>query len=254
VGERDWIFPVEAIHGSPPHDGIATSAESMKVRHFPGTLVLACCDPSASQMAAAFTGSTGIRMLVFNRGGKAALELLKAGKIHLAGLHFSTIESPDKNLREAKRGVGGNIGLIRSAQWETGLVQRCGTPKTLADVVKTTKRWALREPGSAARECADRLAPSLQTRGRVFSSHSHVALAVRHGWSDAGVCVRICAEEEGLSFSLIRKEYLDFCFWEHQSGDLRLQAFFSFLKSRKHHEWVSEIPGYSASQTGERVS
>ena len=100
------LYPVEALAlNAVPHDGVwqggigrdtgPTAAET--------TLVVACCDPAAGLLAAGYARACGFRLLVLPRGGTAALDLLKRGLVHVAGLHRSTDEHPDGNAQDSPR-------------------------------------------------------------------------------------------------------------------------------------------------------
>ena len=65
-------------------------------------LTMACCDPAAGLMAAEYARVAGFRLLVFPRSGSAALELLRQRLVHVAGLHRSTAEHPDRNVETVR--------------------------------------------------------------------------------------------------------------------------------------------------------
>lgn len=257
VGERLLAYPVESLAVAPaPHDGVWKRGETGELPTSPyagETLVLACCDPAVGLLAHALGREAGVRLLVLERGGLAALDLLRRGLVHLAGLHFSTTDHPDRNQEIAKRELGPGHHLIRVASWEEGLARpvserRSGT----ATLSKRNITWALREPGSAARDCLDQfLCAKMVPAGRVVGGHSAVAGSVRSGWADAGVCVRLSAEEAGLAFQPLRTEALDFCLTEDSLGDPRIKALLRVLQSRDHRRLLKELPGYDASETGE---
>ena len=123
--------------------------------------------------------------------------------------------------------------------------------KSVRAAIRGVRRWALREPGSAARECLEELRQAHGPRGRTVRSHAAVAEAVRGGWADAGICVRVAAEEAGLRFLPVRTEMLDFCFRESAAGDARIQALVSLLRSRAYRKLMGELPGY---ETADRKS
>ena len=78
-----------------------------------------------------------------------------------------------------------------------------------------------------------------------------MAEAVHAGWADAGICVRLCAEDAGLKFLPMRTEALDFCFPAALQHDPRIQALIRLLRTRAYRRLVSELPGYDARETGE---
>lgn len=258
VGGRHWLYPVEslALHAV-AHDGIwRGGVEREAGADLPQqTLVLACCDPAAGLLAAEYARASGFRLLVFPRGGGAALELLKRGVAHVAGLHRSTEEQPNLNAESARAGLGAGYRLVRAARWEEGLALPAEDRTRAADsVLRWSHRWALREPGSAARECLAEWSGHRRLPGRVVASHGAVAQAVADGWANAGVCVKLVAAEAGLNFLPLRVERLDFCFAESLTRDPRGQAFLRLLRSRAHRRLVSELPGYDARETGEVLS
>jgi len=255
IGARRLLYPVEAMNMNPaPHDGVwqngvlRESAPASAER----TLVMACCDPAAGMLAAEYARVSGFRLLVFPRGGRAALELLRLRLVHVAGLHYSTDENPGRNAETARAQLGGEGRLLRMARWETGLALATDDHSSSAEsVARRPLRWAAREFGSAARECLDALLGSRPFLGREVNGHAAVAEAVRAGWAEAGVCVRFSAAEAGLNFLPVRTETLDLCFPAAFQHDPRVQALVRLLRGRDCRRLISELPGYDARETGE---
>lgn len=258
IAQRRLLYPVEAVTLNPlPHDGIwqhgvlrenaAATAEN--------TLVMASCDPAAGLLAAEFARASGFRLLVFPRGGRIALELLKKRWVHVAALHFSTEAEPERNLTLAQELFAADCRLVRLARWQSGIAlaseDRSRSPESVA---RRSLRWAAREPGSAARECLDELLGRRHFAGREVHGHSSVAEAVRSGWAEAGVCVKFSAEEAGLNFLPLRNETLDFCYPAALQHDPRIQALVRLVRGRSWRRLVSELPGYDARETGELIS
>lgn len=258
VGGRKWLFPVETLSGSSwAHDGICQ--EEMLSERGGGdpskTLILAGCDPAAGLLAAKYAAASGFRMLAFNRGGGAALDLLRQGVVHVAALHRSTKERPGRNAETVREKLGSGYRLLRSADWQEGIaLPAADDARSVQDCAKRVRQWAMREPGSAARECLDDLLEKPHAPEQVMLSHQAVVEAVRGGWAEAGVCVRLCAEDAGLHFLPVRNESLDLCFSVEMEGDLRIQALIQLLRSRDHRRLIGELPGYDASHTGEMMT
>ena len=252
------LYPVEATSLNPtPHDGVWE--DGVLRQSGPGaaeaTLVMACCDPAAGLLAAEYARASGFRLLVFPRGGRAALELLQQGLVHVAGLHFSTEEKPERNAEMAGAHFRGEARLLRLAKWDEGLALAAGDPaRSAGSVARRGLRWAVREPGSAARECLDELLGSRRFSGCEVNGHAAVAEAVRAGWAEAGVCVRFSAHEAGLNFLPVRIETLDLCFPTALQHDARIQALGRLLRGRACRRLISELPGYDARETGEMLS
>jgi molybdate-binding protein/DNA-binding XRE family transcriptional regulator len=257
IGARRLRYPVEAVAlNATPHDGVwqngvlrdrGSAAET--------TLVMASCDPAAGLLAAEFARASGFRLLVFPRGGRAALELLRRRLIHVAGLHYSTAAAPERNAETARAQFGGDCRLLRVAQWKTGIaLAPDNRSRSLAAVARRPLRWAARESGSAARECLDELLGQRPFAGRQVDGHAAVAEAVRAGWAEAGVCVQFSAAEAGLNFLPVRTETLDLCFSAAVQHDPRIQALVRLLRDRACRRLISELPGYDARETGEIFS
>lgn len=262
VGDQVLAFPVEPLAGSPArHDGVwrRGSTSDMATFRTPAlaaeTLVLACCDPSVGFLAHALAREAGLRLIVLERGGLAALDLLRRGLVHAAGLHFSTCEDPNRNSEIVRRELGSGYSLIRVASWEEGLAHPCSTRHSrIASFAKRDTTWALREPGSAARDCLDQfLRRKRSPAGRLVSSHAAVAASVRAGWADVGICVRLSAEDAGLAFRSLRTESLDFCVADSSLADPRVKALLRILRSREHRRLVGELPGYDTRETGQML-
>jgi len=257
VGGRRFLYPVESLAlNSTPHDGVSQRLVSRPKggAAFEGTLVVACCDPAAGLLAAEYARASGFRMIVLQRGGHAALDLLNRGLVHMAGLHRSTLEAQSRNAEAARAQLGEGCRLLRVADWQAGLALPAGErSRSLSAIARRRIAWAMRESGSAARECMDEALGGRTARGRVVFSHAAVAAAVRSGWAGAGVCVRISAEEEDLHFLPLRTESLDFVFAEAQMADPRIQAMIRLLRSRPQRRLLGELPGYDARATGELV-
>jgi molybdate-binding protein len=215
---------------------------------------MACCDPAIGLLATEYARASGFRLLVFPRGGTAAMDLLKRGLVHLAGIHRSTKEQPERNAESVRALLGGGYSLVQAAHWQEGVaLPRDERVRSLRSVARGEWRWALRENGSGARECLDSLLGGKPAPGRLVRSHAAVAEAVRAGWATAGVCVRLAADEAGLHFIPVQTETLDFCFSTPLTHDPRMQALIRLLRSQAHRRLVSELPGYDARETGELI-
>lgn len=254
VGGRRWMYPVEALSlNAVAHDGVwqggvGRAREALAER----TLVLACCDPAAGLLAAEYARVSGFRLIVLPHGSGTALDLLKRGAVHVAGLHYATEEQPDLNTETARTTLGKGYCLVRAARWQEGVVVNATERSRSVDtLLRTRKRWALREPGSAARACLDSVSGRRRLPGRIVETHAAIAQAVRVGWADAGVCIRLTAEEAGLNFVPVRTELLDFCFPAALAREARVLALVRLLRGRPHRQQISELPGYDARDTGE---
>jgi DNA-binding XRE family transcriptional regulator/molybdate-binding protein len=258
VSGKRLLYPVEGVSLNPfPQDGTRRAGVCHDNRASTAeiTLTVATCDPAVSLLAREYARESGFRMLVFPRSGGVGLELMRRRLIHAGALHRSTVERPERNAESVRAELGGDGRLLRVAQWEAGVAHGTkGRKATASALTRSIRHWALREPGSAARECLDDLLEGKTASGRVVESHSGVTEAVRAGWAEAGVCVKVCAMEARLEFLPLRNETLDFCFHASLENDPRIQALIRVLRGRSYRQMLAELPGYDAKHTGELSS
>ncbi len=264
VGGRTWLYPVEATAlGVVPHDGVAR--DGVPAAGGPGagsdpkrTLVVAGCDPAVGLLAAALAGASGVRLVALTRSSRAALELLRRGVVHVAGVHLAAAGGGDGggdgegNAAAVRGALGAGHVLLRAARWEEGVAfgpaRRFGS---VGEAVRADLRWVGREVGSGARQCLDELFEGRRPPRRLALDHRGVAEAVRSGWADAGVCLRLAGEEAGLSVLGVRREAYDLCFPDPARDDPRVEALISAVCSTPYRRLLGDLPGYDAAGTGE---
>ena len=214
-------------------------------------LLLAGCDPAAGLLADELARTAGVRLIALPRGSRAALTLLSQGLVHVAGVHLSRVDVANGNARAVREIVGGGCRLLRAARWEEGLAIAASSRVASAGAAaRSNLRWVGREPGSGARECQDELFEGRRPPRRLATDHRGVAEAVRHGWADVGVCLRLACEEAGLGFLPVRKEDYDLCFPERLEGDYRIQALLQALRSPSLRAALADLPGYDSRDAG----
>ncbi len=216
------------------------------------TLVMACCDPAAGLLAAALARAAGVRLIALPRSSRTALSLLRQGLLHVAGVHLTPVGQPGGNAAIVRRELGPGYTLLRAARWEEGIALAPGLRITsIRGVVGSRLRWVGREEGSGARQCLDELFGDRRPPRRLASDHRGVAEAVRSGWADAGVCLRLASEEAGLGFLPVRQEIYDLCFPDRWEGDHRIQALLQVVRSQSYRRALGELPGYDSAECGE---
>jgi molybdate-binding protein/DNA-binding XRE family transcriptional regulator len=255
VGGRVRLYPVEPSPlGVQPHDGVhqAGTARPSASAEPQRSLVVACCDPAIGLLAAELARTSGVRLIVLPRSSGAALALLGQGLVHLAGVHLAAADEPAGNAEAAERVLGLGHRLVRVARWEEGIALARGLSYRTARSATTARlRWIGRETGSGARRCLDELLGRRPPPRRVASDHRGVAEAIRHGWADAGVCLRLASEEAGLGFITVRHEAYDLCYNEQLADDPRLKSLVAAIRSPAYRRILGELPGYDAAQAGE---
>lgn len=255
IGARQLLYPVEPSPlGTLPHDGVWRDGQchdhafADPIR----TLVIACCDPAVGLLAGEYARQTPFRMLVLPRSSRAALELLGAGLIHAAGMHLTHATTPEENRKAAAKILGEDFCLIRVADWEEGLALTPGLGShTIESVMQSNLSWIGREVGSGARQVLDELSHGLLVPQYLARDHRGVAQAIRSGFAQAGVSVRLVCEEEGLDFLSVRKEPYDLCFHKASRNDPRVQAMVEVIQSPAYQKQLAGLPGYDNHKTGE---
>jgi putative molybdopterin biosynthesis protein len=121
----------------------------------------------------------------------------------------------------------------------------------VASALAPGRRWVGREPGSGARQCLDALLGDRPPPEHQARDHRGVADAIRSGWADLGVCLRLTGEEAGLDFIPLRHEAYDLCYPAQFEDDPRLVALREVVRSAPFRRALGGLPGYQAADTGE---
>jgi molybdate-binding protein/DNA-binding XRE family transcriptional regulator len=254
VGNRVILYPVVATSlGEQAHDGVFQQGKARtENRAEPEeTLVVAGCDPAAGLLAGIYARLTGLRLLVLPRSSRAALDLLARGLVHVAGMHLGGADG-SANMAIARSTLAGGVMLLRLARWQEGLALAPGTrTRSVTQVLRSRLTWVGREPGSGARQCLDELLSGRTAPRRQASDHWGVAEAVRSGWADVGVCLRLVSDEAGLRFLGVREEAYDLCFTADAAADPRIQGLIRTMRSASYRRLLGDLPGYDSSETGE---
>jgi molybdate-binding protein/DNA-binding XRE family transcriptional regulator len=253
VGGRVIRFPSEAtVAGILAHDGVLNRGDTRIIRDSnpEKTLVMASCDPAAGLLASDYERTTGFRLLPLHRSSHEALNLLQQGLVHVAGIHLATAKSESGNAREAKAVLGKGFSLLRFATWDDGLALQPSISKSsVTAVVRANLRWIGREPGAGARQCQDEVLGNRRVPRRLAKDHRGIVEAIRGGWADVGVCLRLVSEQAGLRFIHIRNEAYDLCFPTSLESDIRLKKLIEVLRSTTFRRLFESLPGYELSET-----
>lgn len=259
VGERHLRFPVEPTAlGSLPHDGRFDPEGFVRKpwAECDKTIVVAGCDPTVGLLAAELARREGIRLLPLTRGSRAALELLRRGLVHAAGLHWSDEGSEDANARMAANVLGDGFRLLHVFRWQEGVAHESSVrARTAASIARARLRWIAREEGSGARHVMDRLLGG-KVRGfrHTVRDHRAVALAIRSGYAQAGIAVRLAAEEAGLDFLLLQQEDYELCYRQDLRGREPVAALRRALQRAELKRLARDLPGVDVARMGEERS
>jgi molybdate-binding protein len=213
---------------------------------------MASCDPAAALLSAELARETPYRLLVLPRSSSEALRLLGQKFVHVAGVHLAKAGQKRGNAAAVKKQLGPGYSLLRVARWQEGLAVAPGLGiKSVGAALRKKLRWVGREAGSGARQCLDELLETREKPRREARDHRGVAEAIRCGWADVGVCVRLVSEDAGLEFLSVRDETYDLCFPTASAGDPRIQALVAAVRSESYRRLLGELPGYDTRQAGE---
>jgi molybdate-binding protein len=256
VGGRTLLFPVEnGPRGGLPHDGVAHSADVAEVisQAAPKTLVLAGCDPAAGLLAAIYRRQGGLRMLVFTRTSAESLALVHSGLVHAAGVHLTGEDDRGGNAAAVTRLSGGSgLDLLHVCHWEEGLAHPADLRlHSTRAALRNKLRWIGRPSGAGARRIQDELRGSRPAPRMAARDHRGIVEAIRNGWADVGVCVRLACEEGRIGFLPIAHEPYDLCFRDTDAGDPRIVALVRAVQSAEYRRLLGDLPGYRQQQTGE---
>jgi len=198
-------------------------------------------------------------------GSSIALNALKRGEIHVAGIHLADENSGSLNLRDLKQNVGDmDCMIVTFAHWEEGFLVRQGNPKRIrytADVAKPTVRIVNREKGSGARRLLDKQLKKIRIdpeRVKGYNdevlSHLEVATRVKAGLADTGIGVRAAASICGLDFLPLQRERYDLViprvYYETLSG---LQILLDIMVSKPFRDELEALGGYDTRDSGKII-
>jgi putative molybdopterin biosynthesis protein len=86
---------------------------------------------------------------------------------------------------------------------------------------------------------------------RELTTHIGVALAVRQGEADAGMCVYSAARALGLSFVPVGRERYELAIRTEDLDDPRIRTLLVAIRSERFSEILQQLGGYDPSCTGQ---
>jgi molybdate-binding protein len=195
-------------------------------------------------------------------GSAAAVEAVKAGEVHVAGLHVVDAKSGESNLPFLRKHLkNDNFTVVTFAAWEEGWIVASGNPKGIqgaVDLVRKDVRFVNREGGSGARILLDRKlteaginSDRVKGYGHEATSHFEVARVVAEGQADVGIGVRSAAIVLGMDFIPLQVERYDLVIPTKLLKTNRgLEQLLDTIVSRPFRTEVEALGGYDTSQTG----
>ncbi len=202
------------------------------------TFAFAGCDNSLKLLTGTLL-QEGIRLLTINASSLKALELLKEGYVHMAGLHMGCFE---ENYRLVKEHLGRGYKVLKVFSWEEGILTR-----EMASLKELKKRlWLAREEGSGARKVFEEIREDIGIKKYkvVHADHEKVAFAIKGGLAEAGVATKAYAYSYGLEFFSVKTEDYCLCYREDLEEDKSFLRLLNLLKSKTYRNLISQVPGY----------
>lgn len=198
---------------------------------------------------------TGISLLSTHVGSMNGLLTLRKNECHAAPTHLLSPDGSYNTEYLKKYLPGTEVVLITVAGREQGIVSREGL--TLPDLVNHT--FINRQKGSGTRILLDYELRNAgihprEIRGydREATTHIAVALAVKSGEADAGMCVFSAAKALGLPFVPVAKEQYEIAVRKDTIGDPRIAALIDAIRSQRFRETLVNLGGYDTTRTGEQ--
>jgi putative molybdopterin biosynthesis protein len=188
-------------------------------------------------------------------GSMGGIFSLKKNECHAAPMHLLA-ENADYNIPYLEKYLPGeDIILLCVAERQQGIVSRKGIG--FNDLV--THSFINRQRGSGTRMLLDH---ELQLRGishdalqgyeREVTTHLAVALAVKTGEVDAGMCVYSAAKALGLPFKTVATERYEIAIRREHLDDSRVADLCAAVTSPAFKEIMDRLGGYDTRETGVR--
>ncbi len=284
VGSRFIVRPVaelgEVMNYAVPADGLTLpgSHQSQRPQHpsrkvqvrllrnrrvIEQEIAVAGCDPSV------FLAGDYLRrqkedcsVVGWTLGSAAAIDALKRGEVHMAGVHVVDAQSGESNLPYLRRHLKGSEYLVITfAVWEEGLLVAPGNPKSIhgvEDLVRPDIGLMNRETGAGARLLLDQQLAAAGITSAVISgddrigrSHFQVARTIAEGHADVAVGVRTAANLFGLDFLPLQRARYDFVVPKaHLKDHPGIEALMNILVSRSFRTEIDALGGYDMTETG----
>jgi molybdate-binding protein/DNA-binding XRE family transcriptional regulator len=275
VGRRTIAVPAPPVPAYLPEAGgvlldqAKNDATRRSVLLFPGhpipeRLVIAGCDPAMSILAA-HARKAEVDVALVSCNSSRALELLKTGRIHIAGTHLQDNAETASTLPAIRRTFHRrDVQVVTFASWRQGFVVAPGNPRKIAsaaDLARRAVRIVNREAGAGSRVLLDL---ELQTAGlqpravagyeRFAAGHLAAAWQVMSGLADCCVATEAAARSFGLSFVPIRTERFDFVVPKSLAASAQVQRLFDAMQRSAFRRELELAGGYDTSGTGRLVT
>ncbi|MBI5260761.1 MAG: helix-turn-helix transcriptional regulator [Bradyrhizobium sp.] len=209
---------------------------------------------------------SGSGLASLNEGTGRGIERLLRGEVVAAAVHFHGVDpsddpSNDANVTAVRATPGLHdavlVGMVRREQ---GLLLPAGNPKqlhSLADVLSSGARMAVRQPGAGAQMLLEALLAragasrnDLRRLDAPCLTGPDLAAAIRAGNADCGVATRAAAKSAGLYFVPLVWENFDLVMRQRSYFRPAMQALIRFLTQDRIKQRAHELTGYDSGPAG----
>ena len=225
-------------------------------------ILLAGCAPLLGWIEAFVnTRHDSLRVSWIPCNSSQALDLLSAGRVHAAGVHFARDDDPQHHAQLARKAISDrDMSMVHLANWQTGLVTAEHNPLSLTPTNAPTHealKWAVREDGSGANRVHHALFQNLGLSYRLDACHKavlrhrDVASLVAHQVVDVGVAIEPVALGNNLGFCPIQTERFDVLVPSDRLGTPQFTALLELLHDSRLRRGLAHLAGYNTERFGQ---
>jgi len=228
-------------------------------------IVIGGCDPAMFLAGEHFRKHDQENLVPCLMGSSIALDALKHGEVHVAGIHLADEKAGTWQLPNLKGSLGDmDCIVVTFAHWEEGFIVRKGNPKKIravSDIAKPTVKIVNREKGSGARRLLDKqmranaINPKrIRGYGDDVFSHLDVASRIKAGLADVGIGVQSVASICGLDFVRLQRERYDLVIPKaHYETLPGLRVLLDTIVSKPFRDELDALGGYDTREIGKVV-
>ena len=216
-------------------------------------LIVGSHDPCLDHLAD-LASKKGIQIFSVHSGSMGGVLALKKNYCHAAPVHLLS-DDGDYNVSYIRKYLPDReISLFCVAEREQGIASISGAG---FDEI-TELNYVNRQKGSGTRILLDYMLKehgispdAINGYEREMTTHLDVALAVKNGEADGGMCVYSAAKALGLKFSPVAKERYELAIPADSLKDERINTVLNIIKSDEFKSGLASLGGYDTAKTGE---